>query len=385
VADTNQKFNLYVHVPFCERLCIYCDFYVTTARKYYRDYTEAVTAEIERYAQKYARPKIETIYFGGGTPSYLPEEFLKTILEKIVAAFDVASVAEITLEANPNNLSLERLRSYRRLGINRLSLGVQSFRDDELRFLTRNHTAAQAERALEDARNAGFQNINLDLIFGLPGQTPQDWAGNLHTALTFEPEHISIYNLTVEERTYLYKLVQQKKITLQDDEIELNMFLETVEILCGAGFEHYEISNYARANHRSQHNSGYWTGNAYLGLGPSAHSFDGGRRWWNVRDIRKYIDAALVEKRFPVDATEELSLKQRTIEFILLNLRQRRGLSVSEFEKLSGYDFLKRFDKALKTTRDYVRLQNDFLQLTNEGLFLYNKICEEFVSCLNFD
>ena len=383
MAKPIPNFNLYIHVPFCERICMYCDFYVTTARKYYERYTEAVVREVEWYSQKYDRPRIETIYFGGGTPSYLPEEQLEKVLKKICLSFSPADDVEITLEANPNNLSPEKANRYRSMGINRLSIGVQSFHDHELKFLTRNHNAARAMRSLEDARDAGFKNINLDLIFGLPNQTLDDWKYNLRTASTFGPEHLSIYNLTVEERTHLYKLVQQKKVIPPEDEVELKMFLETIKLLHHAGYEHYEISNYAKPGFHSRHNSSYWKGNRYLGLGPSAHSFDGEKRWWNVRDIKKYGDTVLAENRFPLETSENLSLKQKLIESIFLNLRQRRGLPISEFEKLSGYDFAKKFAGALERTKSYMRSENNFLQLTNEGFFLYNKICEEFVSCLD--
>ncbi len=377
MVTPTQEFNLYIHVPFCERICIYCDFYVTTARKYFQNYTDSVVKEIELIAEKYHRPAVETIYFGGGTPSYLPEEQLKNIIDRIFNSFHVAAEPEITVEANPNNLTLKKLKNYRSMGINRLSIGVQSFRNSELKFLTRNHDARQAGASLRNARKAGFENISLDLIFGLPDQTLQNWRYNLVAALHFRPEHISIYNLTVEERTHLHKLVQQKKIVLQDEEIELKMFLETIEILNRAGYEQYEISNYAKPGYRSRHNSSYWMGSRYLGLGPSAHSFDGKRRWWNVSNVMKYT-AQLNDGLLPVESDEILTPAQRSLEAILLGLRTAQGLSIPEFEKLTGKKFERQFASAIGKTRNYLRIKDGFVTLTNEGFFLYNKICEEF-------
>lgn len=377
-----KKFNLYIHIPFCERVCIYCDFYVTTARKFMDSFTSALLEELTRYAQRYPGSGLRTVYFGGGTPSYLPMENLEKIMQRIRSSFDVEADAEITLEANPNNLSIGKLKDLHKIGINRLSIGVQSFVDRDLTFLTRNHNSAQARESILNARKAGFANISIDLIFGLPGQSFDSWIHNITEALSFGPEHMSVYNLTVEERTYLNKLVQQKKISMQDDENELKMFLETNQILTKNSYEHYEISNYAKSGFRSKHNSSYWQGLGYIGLGPSAHSFDGNKRWWNVRDIKKYCELLDKNDSFPVDITEELTEQQKIMEYLFLNLRTKQGLDIQEFEKSGGFVFSEMFRKPLEKSKEFLVQEGGQLRLSDRGFFLYNKICEEFVSVL---
>lgn len=375
-----SEFNLYIHIPFCERVCIYCDFYVTTARKHMDGFTQAMTKEITLYAQRYPGAKLRTVYFGGGTPSYLPAENLTTIMNQLRSSFNIDQNAEITLEANPNNLSHEKLKNLRDIGINRLSIGVQSFREEDLKFLTRNHNVNQARESITYAKAAGFDNISIDLIFGLPEQTLSTWEQNITEALVFSPEHISVYNLTVEERTHLSKMVQQKKVNLQDERIELEMFLKTIQLLTQAGYEHYEISNYGKSGFNSRHNSSYWQGSSYLGLGPSAHSFEGKRRWWNVSDIRKYIEILETGNTLPVDVTEELNVQQKCMEYIFLNLRKKEGLDIREFEKIGGFSFFVKFNKALEKSREFIIQENGRIRLSDKGFFLYNKICEEFVS-----
>lgn len=377
-----KKFNLYIHIPFCQRICIYCDFYVTTARKLQGEFTEALLEEIGLVAERFPEASPETIYFGGGTPSILSEDSLKKINDRIRSSLDVSPSAEVTIECNPNNLTLEKLKTFQKMGIKRLSVGVQSFLDNELRFLTRNHTALQAREGLQNARDAGFTNVSLDLIFGLPGQSPDQWEQNIAAAIEFEPEHISIYNLTVEERTHLFKLVSQKKIQMPDENVELNMFHTTIEILTKAGYEHYEISNYAKPGYRSKHNSSYWTGNHYLGLGPSAHSFDGSHRWWNVKDINKYRQCLLEDRKLPIDDQEELTGQQKIMEAVFLGLRRYEGIEIKKFEKLYGIGFLSLFKKPLQELSSFIVNDGQTVRLSDQGLFLYNKICEEFVSVL---
>lgn len=377
-----KKYNLYIHIPFCERVCIYCDFYVTTARKLMDAFTQALLQEITRYARRYPGSGLRTVYFGGGTPSYLSSENLAEIMRHIHSSFDMDAEAEVTLEANPNNLTFEKLKDLRAIGINRLSIGVQSFSDEDLKFLTRNHDSIQARESIRDARKAGFGNISIDLIFGLPGQSFDRWIHNVTTALSLEPEHISVYNLTVEERTHLNKLVQQKKIRMQDEETELRMFLQTIHMLTQGGYDHYEISNYARQGFRSEHNSSYWQGLSYLGLGPSAHSFDGKSRWWNVRDIKKYCEILETDEAFPVDMREELTQQQKCVEYIFLNLRTKQGLNIREFEDLEGFRFAEKFRKPLEKSGEFLIQEAGRIRLSDRGFFLYNKICEEFVSVL---
>ncbi|MBX7150121.1 radical SAM family heme chaperone HemW [bacterium] len=373
--------NLYIHIPFCERICIYCDFYVTTARRYFDTYTNSVCNEIILYAELLNNSPMEHVYFGGGTPSYLPNKDIQKIVETISANFDVNKRSEITLEANPRNLTDEKLQSLQKIGINRLSIGVQSLRDDELNFLTRNHSAAEAIDCYVRSRKNGFDNISLDLIFGLPGQTLDHWNENLECIISLRPEHISIYNLTVEERTYLSKLVHRGQIEFPDEESQLNMFVTASQKLKNAGYEHYEISNYALPGYRAKHNSDYWKNKKYLGIGPSAHSFDGHKRWWNVRDIHRYCDL-IDQKKLPVDNEELLTLQQQCIEAILLGLRTNEGLNIGQLENLTGRKFENQFAAALEKIKTHLLIENGFVRLTTEGFFLYNKICEEMTALL---
>ena len=338
--------------------------------------------ELSLYANSYPGAQIRTIYFGGGTPSFLPSENLDRIMRHIRHSFEVNPNCEITLEANPVNLTYEKLNDLRAMGVNRLSIGVQSFKDHELKFLTRNHNSDDARESIVLARKAGFNNISIDLMFGLPGQNMDDWKYNINETLSFYPEHVSVYNLTVEERTYLNKLVLQKKVTLADEEHELEMFLKTIELLTESGYEHYEISNFARTGFRSKHNGSYWQGLSYLGVGPSAHSFDGDRRWWNVRDIKQYCEMLLERQVHPVEVKEELSIQQKCMEYVFLNLRKKEGMGIRELETLGGFSFFDRFKKPLEKTDEFIIHSKDRIRLNQKGFFLYNKICEEFVSSL---
>lgn len=373
--------NLYIHVPFCERICIYCDFYVTTARRHFEKYTDCVCKELDYHADSFDGLQIGHIYFGGGTPSYLPDKYLQKIIETIFNSFEVNNSNEITLEANPRNLTNEKLQALRTIGINRLSIGVQSFREDELKFLTRNHSADEAIDSYRRARKAGFDNISLDLIFGLSGQTLDHWYESLERIITLKPEHVSIYNLTVEERTYLSKLTHQGRVTFPDEETQLAMFISASQKLNAAGYEHYEISNYALPGYRANHNSDYWKNKPYLGIGPSAHSFDGHKRWWNARDIHRYSDL-LDQQKLPIDNEELLTAQQQCMEIILLGLRTKEGLNISQLENLTGKKFENQFAAALEKIKTHLRIENGFARLTTEGFFLYNKICEEMTAMI---
>lgn len=327
------------------------------------------------------RDRVESVYFGGGTPSYLPEDMTGEILQSVRQYFDVSDDAEITLEANPNNLTPGKLEFYRSVGINRLSIGIQSFSDDELDFLTRTHSSAQAVASVENAKAAGFENFTIDLIFGLPGQSRLGWQLNVQKAVDLGCPHLAIYNLTVEEGTHLYKLAQTNRLPPRDDQLELDMYLSTIEKLAAAGYEQYELSNYAKPGFRSIHNSRYWTREPYLGLGPSAHSFDGTTRWWNVRDLVRYIQLLETGTK-PIAETEVLSPEQICIELILLGLRQREGLDIASLERVGGWSFDQKFADVLEKTSASWTRQNNRLRLTDHGMLLYNRICSEFVSAL---
>lgn len=367
--------GLYVHVPFCQRVCVYCDFAVTTARKWFQRYTSAVVREIDLSVP--APSPSRTVYLGGGTPSYLPLDCLKRIVTAAVG--DSKITGELTLEANPNQVRAEQAEDWRRMGINRLSMGVQSFNEKELKFLTRNHTAEQAIRCVEDARTAGFDNLSIDLIFGLPGQTSEDWQKNIERAIEMAPDHLSVYNLTYEPGTPLHKWSLEGKLSERDDDTEKTMFLLAHNMLEDRGFEHYEISNYAKPGFKSRHNSAYWNGDSYIGVGPSAHSFDGAKRWWNVKSIEMYMN--LIEKQ--ERATNELEMltkEQQVIEFLMLGLRQAGGVSKTRFLSRFGEDFETRYEKILSLYETFFVVRPDSVGLTPEGWFLYDHLCRELIS-----
>jgi oxygen-independent coproporphyrinogen III oxidase len=316
--------GLYVHVPFCRSKCAYCDFYSVTDPALIPAWLKAVGQEISLYAGEF--PAFDTLYLGGGTPSLLSESELAALMETSLHRVSLAPDREITLEANPDDLTPEKLQAYRCLGVTRLSLGVQSFDDADLRFLGRRHTAGQSWEAARLAREAGFVNLSLDLIYGLPGQSLADWERHLAAALAFEPEHLSCYQLTVEPGTELAR--RQGGQALMGEEGERELFLFTSAYLTGQGYWHYEISNFARGETQvSRHNLKYWQRAPYLGLGPTAHSFDGVQRWWNHRDLGRYCQA-LAAGAAPVAGRETLSEDQARLEQLYLGFRTVSGVDL---------------------------------------------------------
>lgn len=323
----DNKPGLYVHVPFCRSKCPYCDFYSHTDLSLITTWLKALEREIGFYQDQFS--SFDTLYLGGGSPSILSEEQLGCLLEMIFDRFHFESGTEITIEANPNDLDPAKIKTLRELGVNRLSLGVQSFDDQELLFLRRRHTAKQAEQALEWTREAGFTNVGIDLIYGLPGQTREQWLASLGHALTFNPEHLSCYQLTLAKGTLFWGLKEKGSLKPISEEEEEAFFLATSEFLQSQGYIHYEISNFAREeNYFTRHNQKYWQRQPYLGLGPSVHSFQENRRWWNVRSLNQYCHA-LEQGRLPVEEREELTKEQEQLEIISLGLRTRAGLDLS--------------------------------------------------------
>ncbi len=324
-----DKATLYIHIPFCQRLCGYCDFYKTISNRHIESYPEALIAEARARQSALDNREIESIYFGGGTPSLLTPEQIERLLKEFADLWDCSAVKEITLEANPDDLSPERLYGYRQAGVNRLSIGIQSFDDGELLFMNRRHNAQQAHQAVIDARWAGFDNLSIDLIFGTPSSTCDSLRRNLEEALTLNPEHISAYHLTIEPATLFGKRGVEPVEESQSEE----QYLLLHQLLTSAGYDHYEISNFARDGRRSLHNSNYWRGVPYLGLGPGAHSYDGDIRSWNIPSINRYMaDPTATSLR----ESEQLGPTERYEEHVMVGLRRREGVSLSEIEELFG-------------------------------------------------
>jgi len=381
---------LYLHIPFCAHKCAYCDFYSITRRELLPPFIDALLREITFYSENppFGGFSISTLYLGGGTPSLLTPKQLEKILLLLQEKFTLAQDAEITLEANPGVTEMAHLYDYRRLGINRLSLGIQSFQPAELAGLSRLHTPAEAKQAIRQARRAGFGNLSLDLIFAMPGQTIDTWVKTLDQTLSFQPEHLSCYSLTIEPGTPLHRQVRQGQVQPCMEELERELFILTQETLQQAGYQQYEISNYCLPGFRSRHNQSYWSGLAYLGLGPSAHSFDGLRRWWNMRDVEQYLQAVSAHGQATADS-ETLTAEQKKIESVMLGLRRVEGVALVDLpfqpEKaaaaLGGIDDGSRpFQRS--AGNKLITLADGRLALTREGLLLYNYVCEKLCSLI---
>lgn len=332
-----QPPGLYVHVPFCSAICPYCDFAVVKGSEpRRRSFVETLLAEIDLAAGE-AQP-FDTIYFGGGTPSLLVEEELARVLGAAREKLGALGDAWIFLEANPEDVTSALLVAWRRLGVRTLSLGVQSFDEDELRFLGRRHSGDEARRAVELALDAGFETVSVDLIYGLPGQERAAWQRNLETAVTLAPQHLSCYQLTIHEGTPFGRRLDHGLLCESPEPKQAELFVLTHELLAGAGYPAYEVSNFAvGAAHRSRHNAKYWCHTPYLGLGPSAHSFDGRRRFWNERNLSRY-SARVHQGERPVAGEETLSATQLALEALMLGLRTAAGVDLETYRRRFGFD-----------------------------------------------
>ena len=330
--------SLYIHIPFCKKLCGYCDFYKTMSLAKLPEVLTRTAEEMRKRASMLGGTTLKTIYFGGGTPTVCSPEELGGLIDLAGIVFGTQQVEEITVEANPDDLSEEYLMGLRKIGVNRLSIGIQSFRDEDLQMMNRRHTAEEAVGAVERARKAGFDNISIDLIYGLPTATLEDWRENVKRAISLGVEHISAYHLTIEENTIFGKKgVQTAPEELSDKEYQI-----LCEELQKAGYEHYEISNFSLPEKRSRHNSAYWRGTPYLGLGAGAHSFDGFRtRSWNVPSITKYLQGAEPE-------SETLTTEERYEEVVMVSLRTSEGVDLGALEAQFGAAKREHFERTAK-------------------------------------
>ena len=318
--------GIYIHIPFCKQACHYCNFHFSTNLSSQNDFIAALLKETELRLPYLNAETVETVYFGGGTPSLLPDTAIAEILNTIFRVFSISTDPEITLEANPDDMQPDRLKTWRKAGINRLSIGVQSFFNEDLSWMNRAHDALQAIRAVEEAKKAGFDNYSLDLIYGLPALTDENWRKNIQKAIALEPAHLSCYALTVEPKTALYQMIRLKKIQDPEPEKQSSQFLTGIQMLEAAGYEHYEISSFAKPGKRSRHNSAYWQSKKYLGLGPAAHSFDGYSRQWNISNNALYIKSLMAGNL--CFESEILAPKDVLNEYIMTSLRTREGLDL---------------------------------------------------------
>lgn len=371
--------GIYLHIPFCKTRCIYCDFFSTTKSEEKGRYINALCKELRLRKSYLENESIETIYFGGGTPSQLDKEDFVRIFNTINEVYDTQHCTEITLEANPDDLQPAYIDMLASLPFNRISIGIQTFNESTLRLLKRRHTANQAIMAVQNCRNAGFQNISIDLMYGLPGETFANWEADLQQAIRLDVEHISAYHLIYEEGTVLYEMRKKHKVEEVDEDWSVRFFATMIEQLTQAGFQHYEISNFCKPDKHSKHNSSYWIGKKYLGCGPSAHSYDGKDRQWNVSDLSLYIKG--IDNEHPAIEVEHLDLHTRYNDFIITSLRTMWGLSLDQLKATFG-DSLYQYcmqNAQPHLQRKVLELKNNTLLLTREGIFISDGVMSDLL------
>jgi len=369
--------GIYLHIPFCRRACYYCNFHFSTSLGQKDALVDSLLQEMMLQQPYLQGQQVDTVYFGGGTPSLLDDADLRRIMEKLRQLFPISGQAEITLEANPDDMQPEKLQALKAIGVNRLSIGVQSFHEADLRWMNRAHNSTQALQCIQDAQAAGFHNQSIDLIYGGPTLSDEGWAQNVQQAIALQIPHLSCYALTVEPGTALDHFIKQHKVAAVDPDKAARHFEMLVQWLAAAGYEHYEISNFALPGCRSRHNSSYWQGHAYLGLGPSAHSFNGHSRQWNVANNSSYINA-IKEGKVPFEL-ENLTPEMMLNEYIMTSLRTSEGCHLYLVEERFGTDKRRQLETASKEfiLAGKMVQQRDTLVLTPEGKLFADGIAAE--------
>ena len=369
--------GIYIHIPFCKQACFYCNFHFSISLALKNDFVAALLKEIDFRKEYLQNELVETIYFGGGTPSLLTEEDLKLIFEKIFSSFNISKSAEITLEANPDDINIEKLKCWKRNQINRLSIGVQSFFEEDLKWMNRAHNAAQAIKCINDAQSEGFENMSVDLIYGTPGLTNENWKKNVQQLIDLHVPHISCYALTVEPKTALNKMINEKKVRDINTEQQAEQFILLMNWLNNAGYEHYEISNFAKPGMRSKHNSSYWQQKKYLGLGPSAHSFNDESRQWNIANNALYIQS-IINNNFSFEK-EALTRVQKLNEYIMISLRTMEGCDINFVKNKFGTHEAEQLLTHAKSFIEQKKIENinGKLILTKEGKLFADGIAAE--------
>ena len=374
---------VYIHIPFCEHKCIYCDFYSIITKDNVISFLQALKKEIKYYADLHSSDRIvNSIFFGGGTPSLMSPKYIHEIIELVRKRFTIAGDVEVTLETNPGTVDKAKLIEFNKIGINRLSIGIQSFNENELKFLTRIHDKQTAIDTVFNAKNAGFENISIDLIFNLPEQTRKVWMNNLITALSLPINHISTYSLILERGTILNKMVLDGKVKIQSaeggDDYDADLYESTIDFLTENGFNQYEVSNFAKEGYECRHNNSYWHYKDYFGFGTSAHSFIDGRRYWNFSSLKKYI-SEIEKNHFAVAGSEQLSYEQRLNEYVMLALRSS-GINLNEMQKLFGNEWLNEEISYLEKLEEgnFLIKESGLIKLTKSGY----AVCDEIIKNL---
>ena len=368
--------GIYIHIPFCKQACHYCDFHFSTNLKKKEEMVLALAKEIQLRKNEFQDEIVETIYFGGGTPSILSIEDLRFLIDEVYRNYKVVENPEITVEANPDDLTENRIIELSKNKVNRLSIGIQSFFEDDLKMMNRAHNAEEAKKCLETATQY-FDNISIDLIYGIPEMSNEKWLQNIETALSFGVPHISSYALTVEPKTALHSFIQKGIIPQPEDEVAQEHFHILVDKLSENGFIHYELSNFGKENYFSKNNSSYWLGKKYIGIGPSAHSYDGKNRGWNVSNNSLYIKS-IQENKLPIEI-ETLTKTDRYNEYIMTGLRTIWGISLDRIEQEFGKIYLDYLNQqATKFIEDHLLfIDNNILRTTKKGKFLSDGIASD--------
>lgn len=371
--------GIYLHIPFCKKRCIYCDFYSTTSINYKDEYIECLKKEIVLKKKYITDKKIETIYFGGGTPSQLSPQDIESIIQHIYQTYDVADNPEITIEANPDDLKENFVLNLSKTHVNRISIGIQTFNDERLKFLNRRHNSDEAIEAVKMCQNYKFENISIDLIYGFPNEKLNDWEKDIETAISLNVPHISAYHLIYEEGTPIYKMLQKHEFEEIDEDTSLNQFRLLIKKLNDAGYIHYEISNFCKKDKHSRHNTSYWTNKEYIGCGPSAHSYNTKKRFWNISNLYKYIEKVNNNEEF--FETEDLDTYTLYNEYVLTSLRTIWGANpyyIKEHfgERLYNY-FIKNSEKHMKN-KD-MENHNNNIRISNEGIFISDSIMSDLM------
>lgn len=365
--------GIYIHIPFCRKACHYCNFHFSTSLQKTPEMIQAIAREMSLRAGE-VKEEISTIYVGGGTPSLVETDAINTLLHQARQLFTISPAAEITLEANPDDITESKAKDWKNMGINRFSLGIQSFSDEYLTWMNRAHNANQSIAAIEIIRSAGFENFSIDLIYGTPGQTKQGWMKDVQTAINLQIPHLSCYALTVEEKTALSALIEKGEKQQVNPDQQADQFQELIALTNGAGYHHYEISNLALPGYESKHNSAYWEGKPYIGLGPSAHSYDGSIRKWNVSNNSQYINC--INNNLPYSEEEILSSNNKINEYCMTAIRRSIGIEKNKLFELGGQHLI---DKISRLIHPYIETQKvkeeaHNWRLTNEGKFFADGI-----------
>jgi oxygen-independent coproporphyrinogen-3 oxidase len=359
--------GIYFHIPFCRKACHYCNFHFSTSLKYKNEMIQALLRELDIRKDFLKGEAIDTIYFGGGTPSLLDEDDVARLMDKVQTVYKPSHLKEVTLEANPDDIHTSNIKSWLKAGIDRLSIGVQSFYEEDLQYMNRTHNALQAERAIKASQDGGIENLSIDLIFGFPLLTHEKWTSNLRRVIEYQVPHVSTYAMTVEDKTALADFIKKGKYPDLDSEQSASQYEFLMDFLVESGFEHYEISSFALPGRRAVHNSNYWNATPYIGIGPSAHSYDGNCRQWNTAVNAKYIKSMEIGS---LDAeNEELTDVQKVNERIMIGLRTAEGINLNDLRaQMMEYQYVKMMEKFPEfLTKGSIFIEDDVARLTRKG------------------